>query len=147
MISQLHWKLAYESDEGAQGISLASSQRRALILVIDDNEGLLHLLQRYLTDHACTVMSMPNTEQGLYSIAQLQPDVIVLDVMMPGMDGWELLQRLRTRSETSTIPVIICSVIKDPELAFAMGASQYILKPVTRETFLTTLQDLQIFSA
>jgi CheY-like chemotaxis protein len=97
-----------------------------------------------VTDTTCTVMSIPNTEQGLHSIVQLQPDVILLDVMMPGMDGWELLQRLRTRSETSMIPVVICSVIKDPELAFAMGASRYILKPVTREMFLTMLQELQI---
>jgi CheY-like chemotaxis protein len=144
MMTQLHWELQYESEGGIQGISLKSSRRRALILVIDDNEGLMHLLQRYLTDNTCKVMSAPNTEQGLHSIAQLQPDVIVLDVMMPGMDGWELLQRLRTRSETKHIPVIICSVIKDPELAFAMGASHYMLKPVTRETFVSTLQALQI---
>jgi CheY-like chemotaxis protein len=146
MMTQLHWELQYDAEDGMQGIGLKSSRRRVLILVIDDNEGLIHLLQRYLSDDTCTVMSVPNTEQGLHSIPQLQPDVIILDIMMPGMDGWELLQRLRTRLETKLIPVVICSVINDPELAFALGASQYILKPVTREAFLNTLQTLQILS-
>ena len=117
---------------------------KALILLIDDNEGLSHLLQRYLNDDAYTVMSAPNTEEGLRLIQQLQPDVIILDVMMPGIDGWELLQRLRTNRETQLIPVIICSVINDPELAFALGASQYVPKPVTREALRTALQQLRV---
>jgi CheY-like chemotaxis protein len=77
-------------------------------------------------------------------IPQLQPEVIILDVMMPGIDGWELLQRLKTLRETQLIPVIICSVINDPELAFALGASQYVPKPVTREALLRALHALQI---
>jgi CheY-like chemotaxis protein len=89
-------------------------------------------------------MSVHKTEQGLHMIPQLQPDVINLDVMMPGIDGWELLQRLKTLRETHLIPVIICSVIYDPELAFALGASQYGPKPVTREVLLHALHGLEI---
>jgi CheY-like chemotaxis protein len=101
-------------------------------------------LQRYLTDDAYTVMSIPNTEAGLQMIQQLQPDAIILDVMMPGIDGWEILQRLRTRAETQFIPVIICSVINDAELAFALGASQYVPKPVTREALRLALQQIRV---
>jgi CheY-like chemotaxis protein len=144
MMEQVHWELEYGEANGRQEISLKSSQRRALVIVIDDNEGLIHLLQRYLTDDAYTVMSVPNSEQGLEIIPQLQPDAIILDVMMPGIDGWELLQRLRTRRETAFIPVIICSVINDPELAFALGASHYVSKPVTRETLRLALQQLRV---
>jgi CheY-like chemotaxis protein len=144
MIEQVHWELEYGEVNGRQEISLKSSQRRALVLVIDDNEGLIHLLQRYLTHDAYTVMSVPNSEQGLEIIPQLQPDAIILDVMMPGIDGWELLQRLRTRRETAFIPVIICSVINDPELAFALGASHYVSKPVTREALRLALQQLHV---
>jgi CheY-like chemotaxis protein len=144
MIEQVHWEFQYDADNGLQSIRLKSSKRRALLLVIDDNEGLIHLLQRYLTDDAYNVMSAPNTEEGLQIILQLQPDAIILDVMMPGIDGWELLQRLRTRTETESIPVIICSVINDPELAFALGASQYVPKPVTREALRLALQQLRI---
>jgi CheY-like chemotaxis protein len=143
MIDQIHWELQYASEQGVQEICLMSCQRKALILLIDDNELLIHLLQRYLTDDAYTVVSAPNTEEGLQIIQQLKPDAIILDVMMPGIDGWELLQRLRTRSETQAIPVIICSVINDPELAFALGASQYVPKPVTREALLLALRQVR----
>lgn len=144
MMEQVRWELEHHAAKGVQTLSLKSSQRRTLMLVIDDNEGLIHLLQRYLTDDAYSVMSAPNTEQGLELIPQLAPDVIILDVMMPGMDGWEVLQRLRTRAETKAIPVIICSVINDHELAFALGASHYVSKPVTRDSLLLALRELQL---
>jgi CheY-like chemotaxis protein len=144
MMEQVHWELQYSANDVMQEIALKSSRRRALLLVIDDNEGLIHLLQRYLTDEAYTLMSVPNTEQGIELIPQLEPDVIILDLMMPGMDGWEVLQRIRTKSETQSIPVVICSVINDPELAFALGASQYVSKPVTREALLLALQAIQL---
>lgn len=144
MMDQIGWELYAGGLESGQEIRLKSSQRSALILLIDDNEGLTHLMQRYLADDAYTVMSVPNTEEGLQTIRQLQPDAIILDVMMPGIDGWELLQRLRTHSETELIPVIICSVINDPELAYALGASQYVLKPITREALRSALHRLQL---
>jgi CheY-like chemotaxis protein len=144
MIEQVHWELQYDATDGIQTICLSSAKRRALLLVIDDNEGFVHLLQRYLTDDAYNVISAPNTEEGLQIIPQLQPDAIILDVMMPGIDGWELLQRIRTRRETEFIPVIICSVINDPELAFALGASQYVSKPITREALRLALQQLRV---
>jgi CheY-like chemotaxis protein len=144
MMRQIHWEISYQAGEDIQEIVLVSSKRRALVLVIDDNEGSIHLLQRYLTDDAYSVSSVPNTEHGLRMIPQLQPDAIILDVMMPGIDGWELLQRLRAKSETKLIPVIICSVINDPELAFVLGASDYISKPVSRESLLRALQALQV---
>jgi CheY-like chemotaxis protein len=144
MIEQVHWGLHYDANDDIQTICLSSAKRRALLMVIDDNEGLVHLLQRYLTDDAYNVISAPNTEEGLQIIPQLQPDAIILDVMMPGIDGWELLQRLRTRRETEFIPVIICSVINDPELAFALGASQYVSKPVTREALRLALQQIRV---
>lgn len=144
MIEQVHWELSCCDSDEMQIIRLRSTQRRALILLVDDNEGLTHLLQRYLADDAYRVLPVPNTEDGLQMIQQLQPDAVILDVMMPGIDGWELLQRLRTKGETRRIPVIICSVINDPELAFALGASQYVPKPVTHEALRLALQELQI---
>jgi CheY-like chemotaxis protein len=144
MMEQIRWELQAYKDEEIQEIGLVSSQRRALVVVIDDNEGSFHLLQRHLTDDAYSVSSVPNTEHGLRMIQQLMPDVIILDVMMPGIDGWELLQRLRAKKETQAIPVIICSVINDPELAYVLGASHYVPKPVSRESLLRALQALQI---
>lgn len=144
MMEQVQWAFVDSADGNGRAIGLRLTRQKALILVIDDNEGLTHLLQRYLTDDAYTVMSAPNTEQGVEIVAQLQPDAILLDVMMPGIDGWELLQRLRMRGETQAIPVIICSVINDPELAFALGAAQHVSKPVTRESLLAALQGVGV---
>lgn len=144
MLEQINWRLHTEISEGVEELRLSAPRRRVLLLVIDDNEGLVHLLQRYLTDGIYTVVPVTNTEEGLVHIQHIQPDAIILDVMMPGMDGWELLQRLRTKTETQHIPVIICSVINDPELAFALGASQYVAKPVTRDALVTALRTLRI---
>ncbi|MEO8608435.1 MAG: response regulator [Chloroflexota bacterium] len=144
MIDQIDWEIHCRVVDSMQEVCLKSCHRKALIVLVDDNEGLSHLLQRYLTDDAYTVMSAPNTEEGLLLIQQLQPDVIILDVMMPGIDGWEVLQRLRTNSETQLIPVILCSVINDPELAYALGASQYVPKPVTREALRAVLHQLGV---
>ena len=144
MMSQIHWELDHNTHGEKHEIRLKSSKRRALIHVIDDNEGLIHLLQRYLADDAYNVMAVPNTEQGVQLVSQLKPDAIILDVMMPGVDGWELLQWLRTRPDTRSIPVIICSVINDPELAFALGAFHYMSKPVSREVLRAALQQLRV---
>jgi Amt family ammonium transporter len=70
---------------------------------------------------------------------ELLPDVIVLDVMMPGMHGWEVLQRIRNHPQTAQIPVIICSVVNNPELAQALGASTFLPKPIRQEDVLTAL--------
>jgi CheY-like chemotaxis protein len=81
---------------------------------------------------------------GLELAEQLVPDAIILDVMMPDMDGWELLQRLRSLPSTSAIPVIICSVFSDPELAFSLGASAVLSKPVKQADILETLRQLKV---
>jgi CheY-like chemotaxis protein len=144
MMAKINWGLDYRLVENAAEVLLQSPQERILVVLIDDNEGLIDLVQRYLSDNLYNVLSVPNTEQGLQLIQQLEPDVVVLDVMMPGMDGWEVLQRLRTQNTTKNIPVVICSVINDPELAFSLGASQYVTKPITREALYRVLQELDI---
>ncbi len=64
--------------------------------------------------------------------------------MMPEMDGWELLQRLNTHPQTADIPVIICSVINDPDLAYSLGASLFLPKPVSRAGVLEALRQLGV---
>ncbi len=144
MIQQIHWKLQYRSASGEQQLIIRSVQEGALLLIIDDNQGLVELLRHYFTGNTYRVVSVTNGEQGLQMVDQLLPDVILLDLMMPGMDGWEVLQRLRTNSDTQDIPVVICSVINDPELAYSLGASTFVPKPVTKETLLNALRELHI---
>ncbi len=81
--------------------------------------------------------------RGLAS--ELAPRVIVLDVMLPGMDGWELLGRLREHPQLSAVPVIVCTILPQQQLALALGAGAFVRKPFSREAFLSVL-DQQVGS-
>jgi CheY-like chemotaxis protein len=81
-----------------------------------------------------------NGEEGLRLAQEVLPDAIVLDVMMPEMQGWEVLQRLHSDPPTASIPVVVCSVINNPELAEALGASLFLPKPVSRLDVLNALR-------
>jgi Amt family ammonium transporter len=74
----------------------------------------------------------------------LRPAAIVLDIMMPGMHGWDVLQRLRASRQSADIPVIICSVINNPDLAQALGASIFLPKPIRQEEILAALDRLGV---
>lgn len=142
--THIGWHVAYESHAENAKISLETANTGPTILIIDDNEGLVDLLDRYLSGHACHVVSAKSGWDGLALAQDTIPDAIILDIMMPEMDGWELLQRLRAIPETAEIPVIICSVFNDPELAFSLGASLFIPKPVSRDAILDGLRELSV---
>ena len=114
--------------------------RQAIVLAIDDNADIVALFQRYLGGHAVSVVGAKNAEDALRLAVELQPQVIMLDIMIPNQDGWEILQKLKTAPETKHIPVIICSVLHEPQMAQAMGASGYVTKPVGQEKLLETLR-------
>lgn len=110
------------------------------ILIVDDNVGLIDLFRRYLAGQPYRVLEAHAIEQILQLAGQTKPRLIVLDVMMPHQDGWEILQRLRATSETSDIPILICSVLNEPEIAKALGATDYLLKPVTQDALLAKVE-------
>jgi CheY-like chemotaxis protein len=64
--------------------------------------------------------------------------------MMPGASGWEILQTLRSQPQTATVPVIVCSVFNDPDLAYSLGATRFHAKPIRRDTILDTLHELNV---
>jgi CheY-like chemotaxis protein len=141
----LGWKLIETtSTDEMRRIEIHTTNPNPIILIIDDNEGLVDLLDRYLSGHAYQVLSANRGMDGLNLAQKTLPDAIVLDVMMPEMDGWELLQRLKAQPQTRHIPVIICSVFNDPELAYSLGASLFVPKPVTRDDILAALRELKI---
>lgn len=145
LAERIGWKVEQEDQPLSQRrLTLHITSRGPTVLVVDDNEGLVELLDRYLTDHTCRVMAALSGQEGLRLAYELVPDAIILDVMMPEMDGWEFLQRLRARRETAAIPIIICSVFNDPELAYSLGASLYLPKPVSRDRILSALNQLGV---
>jgi CheY-like chemotaxis protein/transposase len=146
LAERLGWAVEEEEHQttGEQSISLSMTAHGPTILVIDDNEGLVDLISRYLSNHACRVVTALSGEEGLRLAQELIPDAILLDVMMPLMDGWEVLQTLATRLQTAAIPVIVCSVFNDPELAYSLGASYFLSKPVQRDDVLAALHGLGV---
>jgi CheY-like chemotaxis protein len=145
LAARLGWKVQQEDQPaGTRLVTLRMAAHGSTVLVIDDNEGLVELLERYLAGYACRLVAATSGQAGLELAQELAPDAIVLDVMMPGMDGWELLQIMRTRPQTAAIPVIICSVFNDPELAYSLGASLFLPKPVSRDGILAALRQLDL---
>jgi len=145
LVDHLGWTV--RQAEGAAGrrvVTLRMAVRGPTVLVVDDNEGLVELLERYLTDQACRVIAATNGQEGLRLAEEASPDAIVLDVMMPGMHGWEFLQRLRNQPQTRDIPVLVCSIINNPELAYSLGASLFLAKPVSRDGVLNALRQLGV---
>ncbi len=112
------------------------------ILVIDDNEDVLALFKRLLRPHRYRVFTASNAAEGYEQAHQLRPDVVTLDLMMPGQDGWDLLQAMQSSVETQDIPIIICSVVKQEELSLFMGATSFVEKPITEEKLLIALAAL-----
>ncbi len=119
---------------------------KKVILVVDDQEPSINMFRRYLTRTNLTIIGVTQPDQVLRIAQELQPVLITLDVMMPGIDGWEILQSLKLEGHTHQIPVIICSAWEEPELARSLGAVDFLKKPVTQADLLNALRRLQILS-
>jgi len=119
---------------------LLPASDKTTILIIDDNADMVALFQRYLAGYEVSIVGATEGNRALSLAAELRPQVITLDVMMPHQDGWEILQRLKDSPDTKHIPVIVCSVLNEPQLAFSVGASDYITKPVTQTGLLEVLR-------
>jgi CheY-like chemotaxis protein len=109
------------------------------ILAIDDNADTLRLWQRYLAGSRYHLTGVVDPRQALTLAEQLAPEIIVLDVMLPGIDGWELLGRLREHPQTRGAAIIVCTILPQEHLALALGAAEFMRKPVSRQAFLAAL--------
>ncbi|MCU0241885.1 MAG: response regulator [Vicinamibacteria bacterium] len=105
----------------------------ATVLIVDDEQNARDLLERGLKKEGFQVITAPNGEEGVRRAQEAHPDVITLDVLMPGMDGWAVLKALKADERTVDIPVIMISMIDDKEMGLALGAADYLSKPFDRE--------------
>jgi signal transduction histidine kinase/DNA-binding response OmpR family regulator len=114
---------------------------RTRVLVVDDDQAARELLQRGLEKEAgFEVLLAGNGEDGVRLAREARPDVITLDVLMPGMDGWAVLKALKADPGTAGIPVVMVSMVDDKEIGYALGASDYVLKPFDREKLAEVLR-------
>ena len=114
----------------------------AHVLVVDDNARMLHLYGRYLASGRYRVTAAASAAEAQALLAKSAPDAIVVDVMMREVDGWQLLQWVRSQPRLRTVPVLVCSVLDEPKLAFSLGAQAYLKKPVAAGDLLQALARL-----
>jgi type II secretory ATPase GspE/PulE/Tfp pilus assembly ATPase PilB-like protein/DNA-binding response OmpR family regulator len=124
---------------GKQREVTMNTPSKPLIVVVDDNQDQLKLMDRFLSSSGYTVIAADSGRKLLDAMRDVKPDLILLDVMMPEMDGYEVCSRLQKNSETAYIPVIFITALgeeQDKARAFAVGAVDYLVKPVQKETLL-----------
>jgi CheY-like chemotaxis protein/Trp operon repressor len=109
------------------------------VLVIDDNEDTLEFITRCTSGTRYRALITRDPEKAVSIAQELSPRIILLDVMMPQIDGWKILMRLKNHPATANIPVIICTILAQEELALSLGASSFVRKPFTRQTILAAL--------
>jgi len=116
---------------------------KRVVMAIDDDPGVITLYKRYLEKQGYQVIGVTDSRQAVEQARRIKPDVITLDILMPNRDGWSVLQDLRDAEDIRHIPVVICSIISEQGRGFSLGAADYLLKPITEDDLLVTLQRLQ----
>jgi DNA-binding response OmpR family regulator len=112
------------------------------VLTIDDDTAITELLAMLLRTHGYEVLTANTGEEGIKAIKDMKPHVVVLDLMMPGMDGWQVCKHVRT---FSNVPIVILSALDDPTMiasALDAGADDYLVKPVSSSILVAHLNRL-----
>lgn len=125
---------AVESESTSEVLTSVTpeSGEERVVLVVDDDPIALDLLERALQGAGVRVVTVRDGQEALSLARTLQPAAITLDVLMPGMDGWEVLRELKADSETRDIPVIMVTMTDNSELGYSLGATEFLTKPVQR---------------
>jgi CheY-like chemotaxis protein len=118
-----------------------------LVLIVEDDEDAASLLSQTMAKAGYRVRIARSGARGLLLARELEPSAITLDVMMPGMDGWRVLQALKSEARTASIPVIVCSIVDNRPLGYRLGASDYLLKPINPAALESSLRSVSTTAA
>ena len=113
-----------------------------VILAIDDDPQVIGLYERYLQPQGYQVVPLYEPSRAVERVKQLKPFAVTLDIMMPGVDGWQVLDSLKGDPETRDTPIIVCSIIEDLEKGFNLGATDYLVKPILEDDLVNALDRL-----
>ncbi len=110
------------------------------IMIVEDDQGIAGLYRRYLEPHGYSVIHIDKSANAAASAARHHPAAILLDVIMPVRDGWQVLADLKQNEQTRDIPVIVCTIVSDRERALNLGAADYLNKPILEADLLQALE-------
>ena len=111
-----------------------------VVVVVDDDRASLDLMTAYLDGLGVQVVHARDGQEGLELIRALGPAAVVLDIRMPGLDGWQVLTQVREDEATRAVPVIIVSILDEKTRGMTLGAADYLVKPVGREELVGALR-------
>lgn len=120
----------------------AIDQTQVNILIVDDIPLNVLLIQKMLGQYHFNITTANDGQTALNMIAEKQPDILLLDLMMPGIDGYEVIERLRAQEETKELPIVILSALNsndDVTKGFKLGANDFITKPIIMERLLSCI--------
>ena len=126
------------------GRSGTREEDRPRILIVEDDPAVAKLLALYLTQEGYAVEHAYDGQDAIEKAQEIRPFAITLDIMLPRIDGWEVLKKLKTLPSTMDIPVIIVSIVENPTLGFSLGAVDYFTKPINRKGLIDSLKKYSI---
>ncbi len=129
-----------ESEHQAKRRAERPERQRTLVLIVEDEEPARELLVNFLEPHGFETTTAGSAEEAIRKAVELKPDAITMDMLMPGRTGWEALKTLRELPETSDIPIIVVSVLDEGQAAIALGATEYLTKPVARDVLINAVR-------
>jgi signal transduction histidine kinase/CheY-like chemotaxis protein len=129
---------------GMEAESGTPESAQATVLLVDDDRASLDLMSAYLEGLGLRLERAADGVEALRLTRQLRPAALVLDIRMPRLDGWQVLDRLRVDPDTANIPIVVASVVDDRARGLALGAVAYLQKPVSRDDLLTALADVGV---
>ena len=133
----------YNDKPDKQEIKIQETKKNT-VLVIDDDSDTRYTVGSFLETKNYNVIFAENGKQGLEKAIEQQPFAIILDIMMPDKDGWQILKELKDNNKTKNIPVIIFSILEDRQHAFGLGAFDYIVKPIASNKLNMVFKKLEI---
>jgi CheY-like chemotaxis protein len=121
---------------------IAEEAEEPLILVVDDDATVRELVVRHLERAGFAVVAARGGQEGLRLVRELRPAAVTLDIMMPDLDGWTVLAAIKGDPALASIPVVLMSIVEEKNRGYALGAADYLVKPVDRTNLVETLTSI-----
>lgn len=118
----------------------STKKKKNIVLIIEDDENLIEIWKRQLSDVSYKLKFASSGDEGIRLARELRPKLVIVDIFLPGITGWDVLYLLKSDVSTEDIDVIVASISEDSEFAFKLGATEYFTKPVDKEILLNTIK-------